>query len=71
MMPTIFESPIRYEKLKKITVLDKTVLKVCETKEREIGHLRKRLLYTHNNGKAVDLLLTDLSLNHIKYVELC
>jgi hypothetical protein len=70
-MPTVFESPIKYGKLRKIMVLDKTVLKVCETKEREIGHLKKKLLYTHNNGKTVDLLLTDLNLNHIKYVELC
>jgi hypothetical protein len=69
-MTAVIESPIRYEKLKKILVLDKKVLKVCETKEREVGHLRKKLLYTHNNGKTVDLVLTDLSLNDIKYVQL-
>jgi len=67
MMVAPIETPIKYERLKKSVVLDKKVFKICEIKEKEVGRLRKRLLFIHCNGKIWDLLLTNLDVTDVKH----
>jgi len=67
MMPASIETPIRYEKLKKSVILDTRVFKTCEIKEKEVGRLRKKLLFIHYNGKMWDILLTNLEVTDVKH----
>lgn len=66
-MTPLIETPIKYENLKKTIVLDKREFSVCEIKEKEIGLLRKRLLFVHYDGERWDLLLTNLDLTDVKH----
>ena len=67
-MTPLIEPPIKYENLKKTIVLDKREFSVCEIKEKEVGLLRKRLLFVHYDGEIWDLLFANLDLTEVKHL---
>lgn len=66
-MTPLIETPIKYENLKKTIVLDKREFSVCKIREKEVGLLRKRLLFIHYDGEVWDVLFTNLDLTKVKH----
>jgi hypothetical protein len=62
--------PFRYERIRSTTILDERIFKVCDIKEKEIGIVRRWLLYLHFNGKTWKILLLKPDLSEVKYFEL-
>lgn len=46
----------KYKRLKKTLVIERRNFKICEVKEREIGFIKKRVLYIHFDGRVFSVL---------------
>lgn len=59
----------KYERAKITEVLDKRIFNICECKEKEIGVVRKKLLYLHFDGSQWRILLIAPDLSEFKYLK--
>jgi hypothetical protein len=57
---------LKYKRVRIVQVFDKRFFKICDIKEKEIGIVKKKFLYTHFDGKQWRILQLAADLSTVK-----